>query len=153
VDGAVGHLDEAAALLAEDVSFGGLPVRRRDIHLCIFERSAMKYVLLLTRGEWQESGTSEEHAAVFGPIGEWFGKLRADGTIVEAHQLQPPATATTVVLDKGGSTLIDRPLLEAKEAIGGYAVIDVADLDAALDIARSFPVPDGKIEVRPVVER
>ena len=113
----------------------------------------MKYVLLLTRGEWQESGSPPEQEAVFGRIGEWFAKLRADGTIVEAQQLQPPGTATTVVLDSGASTVIDRPLLEAKEAIGGYAVIDVAGLDAALAVARSFPMPDGKVEVRPVVER
>lgn len=113
----------------------------------------MRYVLLLTRGEWQESGTAEDQQEVFAHIGEWFAKLRADATITEAHQLQPPGTATTVVLDRGRSTLIDRPLLEAKEAIGGYAVIDVADLDKALAVARSFPVPDGKVEVRPVVER
>lgn len=113
----------------------------------------MKYVLLLTRGEWQESGTPQEQGEAFGQIGEWFAKLRADGTINEAYQLQPPGAATTIVLDHGASTLIDRPLLEAKEAIGGYAIIDVADLDAALAVARSFPVPDGKVEVRPVVER
>ena len=58
-----------------------------------------------------------------------------------------------MVLDGESSSLIDRPLLEAKEAIGGYAVVDVPDLDAALALARSFPVPDGKVEVRPVVER
>ncbi len=113
----------------------------------------MRYILLLTRGEWQESGTPQEQGEVFGRIGEWFAKLRADGTITEAQQLQAPGTATTVVLDHGASTLIDRPLLEAKEAIGGYAVIDVPDLDAALVVARSFPVPDGKVEVRPAVER
>ncbi len=113
----------------------------------------MKYVLLLTRGEWQESGSPDEQQEVFGHIGQWFAKLWSDGTITEAHQLRPPETATTIVLDRGTSTLIDRPLLEAKEAIGGYAVIDVPDLDAALAIARSFPMPDGKVEVRPVVER
>jgi len=113
----------------------------------------MKYVLLLTRGAWQETGSETEQAEVFGGIMEWFARLWGDGTIVEANQLQPPHTATTVVLDRGSSTLVDRPLLEAKEAIGGYAVVDVADLDAALALARSFPAPDGKVEVRPVVER
>lgn len=113
----------------------------------------MKYLLLLTRGEWQESGSPQEQGEVFGHIRQWFATLRAEGKIAEANQLQPSATATTVVLDRGASSLIDRPLLEAKEAIGGYAVIDVADLDEALAIARSFPVPDGKVEVRPVVER
>jgi hypothetical protein len=58
-----------------------------------------------------------------------------------------------VVIEGRSSMLVDRPLLEAKEAVGGYAILEAADLDAALAIARSFPVPDGKIEVRPVVER
>ncbi len=113
----------------------------------------MKYVLLLTQGAWQETGTEAERAEIFGGIVEWFGKHGADGTIVESNQLQPPSTATTVVLDRGSSTLVDRPLLEAKEAIGGYCIVDVADLDEAIALARSFPMPDGKIEVRPVVER
>jgi len=113
----------------------------------------MKYMLLITQGAWQESGTEAEQAEVFQGIMGWFERHGADGTITEANQLQPPATATTVVLDRGTSTLVDRPLLEAKEAIGGYAIIDVADLDAALAVARSFPMPDGRVEVRPVVER
>lgn len=113
----------------------------------------MKYVLLLTRGAWQEEGTDDVRAEVFGRIVEWFTKYRSDGTIVESHQLQEPHTATTVVVDRGEASMIDRPLLEAKEAIGGYAIVEVADLDAALELARSFPVPDGKVEVRPVVER
>ncbi|MCH5676871.1 YciI family protein [Streptomyces gilvus] len=113
----------------------------------------MKYVLLLTRGAWQEEGSEQERGEVFGRIGEWFAKHFADGTITEAQQLREPDTATTVVLEDGRSTLIDRPLLEAKEAIGGYAVIDVPDLDAALRLAAGFPMPDGKVEVRPLVER
>jgi hypothetical protein len=112
----------------------------------------MKYVLLLTRGAWQDEASDEDKAAIYGQIGEWFGKYYASGTIVEANKLQEPHTATTVVIDNGSSTLIDRPLLEAKEAVGGYAVVDVADLDAALDLARTWPVPDGKVEVRPVDE-
>jgi hypothetical protein len=43
--------------------------------------------------------------------------------------------------------------MEAKEAIGGYGIVDVADLDEAIAIGRSFPMPDGKVEVRPVVPR
>ena len=49
--------------------------------------------------------------------------------------------------------MIDGPLMEAKETIGGYAIVDVADLDEAIAIFRTFPSPEGKAEVRPVVER
>ncbi|WP_079161687.1 YciI family protein [Streptomyces fodineus] len=117
------------------------------------KEDTMKYVLLLTRGAWQEEGSEQERAEVFGGIVEWFTKHRADGTIVEANQLREPGTATTVVVEEGRASMIDRPLLEAKEAIGGYAIVEVPDLDAALELAASFPVPDGKVEVRPIVER
>ncbi len=113
----------------------------------------MKYMLLLTRGEWQENGTEDERQRVFGQLMEWFTRQRAESHVVEAAQLQPPGTATTVVIERGRSMLLDRPLLEAKEAIGGYAVLEVDNLDEAIAIARTFPVPDGKVEVRPVVER
>lgn len=113
----------------------------------------MKYVLLLTRGEWQESGSDEERARVFGEIQPWWERLYASGKMVDGRQLQPPATATTVVFENGKSLLIDRPLMEAKEAVGGFGVLDVADLDEALSIVRTLPIPDGKIEVRPIVER
>lgn len=113
----------------------------------------MKYMLLLTRGEWQESGSDKEKDAVFAEITQWWGRQYAEGKMVAGHQLQAPDTATTVVIERGRSVLIDRPLIEAKEAIGGYGVLEAADLDEALAIARTFPVPDGKVEVRPVVER
>lgn len=113
----------------------------------------MKYMLLLTRGEWQEDGTDEEKAAVFAEVTQWWGRQFAEGKMVAGHQLQAPETATTVVIERGQSMLVDRPLMEAKEAIGGYGILETANLDEALAIARSFPVPDGKLEVRPVVER
>ena len=113
----------------------------------------MKYMLLLTRGAWQDEGSEKERAEAFEHLGEWFAEHRANGTIIEAHQLQDPHTATTVTIERGQSTIVDRPLLEAKEAIGGYAVVEMPDLDAALKLASSFPTPAGKVEVRPVLER
>jgi hypothetical protein len=113
----------------------------------------MKYMLLLTRGEWQESGLEDERQKVFAQIGEWWSRLAAEGRLGQGHQLQGPDTATTVVLENGRSSLLDRPLIEAKEAIGGYGILDAANLDEAIAIARTFPVPDGKVEVRPVIER
>jgi hypothetical protein len=113
----------------------------------------MKYMLQLTRGEWQESAPDEEKDAVFAEITQWWGRQFAQEKMTAAHQLQAPDTATTVVIERGQSMLVDRPLMEAKEAIGGYGILEAADLDEALAIARTFPVPDGKVEVRPVVER
>ena len=77
----------------------------------------------------------------------------ASGKMVGGQQLQSPDTATTVVVERGRYTLLDRPLMEAKEAIGGFGILEVADLDEALAIVKTMPQPDGKVEVRPIVER
>ena len=64
--------------------------------------------------------------------------------------LQPTTTATTVRQAGGASTVIDGPFAESKEQLAGYYVIEVADLDAALEWAKRMPVGDGSVEVRPV---
>jgi hypothetical protein len=43
--------------------------------------------------------------------------------------------------------------MEAKEAIGGFGILEVADIDEALAIVKTMPLPDGKVEVRPIIER
>jgi hypothetical protein len=113
----------------------------------------MQYVLLITQGEWLENGSQQEQQQVMQKVMGWWGRLAAEGKLKSGNQLQSPLTATTVVVDHGKSMLLDRPLMEAKEAIGGYGVIETTDLDEAIAIARSYPVPDCKIEVRAIVER
>jgi hypothetical protein len=113
----------------------------------------MQYILLITQGAWLESGREAEQQSVMDKLMGWWGRLAAEGKLKSGAQLQAPDTATTVVIDHGQSMLLDRPLMEAKEAIGGYGTIDVADLDEAVAIARTYPVPDCKIEVRALVER
>ncbi len=113
----------------------------------------MRYMVMLTRGEWEETAPEDQRQKMYADIGGWWAEHVAQGKIVEGHQLQSPDTATTVVLTRGESKLIDGPFMEAKEAIGGYAVVDVADLDEAIAIFRTFPSQDSKAEIRPVVER
>jgi hypothetical protein len=65
--------------------------------------------------------------------------------------LQPTTAATTVRHDESGRvTITDGPFAETKEALGGYYVVEVADLDDALALARQVPAPFGGVEVRPV---
>lgn len=113
----------------------------------------MKYMVMFTRADWEDSAPPEEQQRRYDEIGAWWGKLAAEGRIVEGHQLQPPHTATTVVLGNGRSTVVDGPFMEAKETIGGYGIFEAADLDEAIALVRSFPSYGGKAEVRPVVER
>ncbi|MBC7303824.1 MAG: hypothetical protein H5T78_23120 [Nocardia sp.] len=67
------------------------------------------------------------------------------------HALQPTATATTIRHDTDGEVVItDGPFAEAKEALGGYYLLEAPDLDAAIAIAAQVPAPTGGVEVRPI---
>jgi hypothetical protein len=113
----------------------------------------MKYMLLITQGDWQVNGAAEDRDQAMEKIVEWWGQQFASGKMVGGQQLQSPDTATTVVIERGKHTLLDRPLMEAKEAIGGFGILDVADLDEAIAIVKTMPQPDGKVELRPILDR
>lgn len=73
-------------------------------------------------------------------------------TRVGGAGLKNTASATTVRTVKGAQTLHDGPFAESKEQLGGYYVIDVPDLDAAIAVARKIPLPqDGSVEIRPLL--
>ena len=80
-------------------------------------------------------------------------ELQAAGSWVFGGGLYPPSTATVLRPKDGELLLTDGPFIESKEHIGGFSVIKVSDLDAALDwarrLARAIGVP---IEVRPIEE-
>jgi hypothetical protein len=112
----------------------------------------MKYMLMFVREEegWEDRASAEDLQALYGKVGEWWAQHSASGAIQEGHQLQPASTATTV--DPGSGMVTDGPFLEAKESIGGYGIVEAADLDAAIALARTWPAGN-KVEIRPLVER
>ena len=76
--------------------------------------------------------------------------LRKSGHLVAAHALQPVEAATTIRVRNGKLSMTDGPYAESKEIMGGFWVIDVADLDTALDWARKGSAAcEGPVEVRP----
>lgn len=112
----------------------------------------MKYVLLFADDEeshaaW-EGMTEAERDAARGRIMRWF---ETNGDVMRGgEELQPPSTATTIRRYRDGSTVVsDGPFIEGKEVIGGFAVVEVPDLDAAITLVRSWPSP-GRVEIRPV---
>lgn len=113
----------------------------------------MKYMMLLVddAGDWEKLPEAKRNE-IYGRIGEWWGELSQKGKITEGYQLQPTHTATTVTHNGGKAVVTDGPFAESKETIGGYGVLNVANLDEAIAIAKSWP-GGGKVEVRPVVER
>jgi hypothetical protein len=112
----------------------------------------MKYMVLISGSNEAWAGMDEaEQAALYQRIASWWNERAAAGEILEGHQLQPAETATTVRHSPTGDVdVTDGPFLEGKEVVGGYAVIDVPDLDAAIRFASDWPAPD-TLEIRPVV--
>lgn len=114
----------------------------------------MKYAVLIysaEAGDTFESLSESEQQAI---TGEYMALAHMPSTVA-GEQLQPGATATTVRVDNGGVLTTDGPYAETKELLGGFYLIDVDDLDAALDFAAKVPAArlGGLVEVRPVVER
>lgn len=110
----------------------------------------MRYMMLLSHWEAPAGMAPAERVRLLAELDGWWRENRARGAIVDGRQFQPPATATTVVIGDGRSTLIDGPCLESKEAVGGYGILEVPDLEAALALARTWPLPGSRIELRPV---
>jgi len=114
----------------------------------------MKYMLLLASSPEDEPAPDSDE---FGPyMGEWAAYSQAlvdAGAMVAGEALQGVETASTVQVRNGQRIVTDGPFIESKEVIGGYYVIDVANLDEALDWAARIPNSHfGTIEVRPVME-
>lgn len=105
---------------------------------------------------WYEPGTqpsedSPEAAAEFQAWMDLEAEMTAAGVSVAGAPLQTPDTATTLRTSGGKTTITDGPFAETKEVLGGFDLIEVADLDAALTWARKVP-GDGLVEVRPVMD-
>jgi hypothetical protein len=112
----------------------------------------MHYALLIYSAP--EARTPYE-AADDGVFDDWVAYTQAvkdSGALVAAEQLQEVDTATTVRLRGGERLLTDGPFIETKEHLLGFYLVDVPDLDTALDWAARMPlIRFGTVEVRPVV--
>ena len=117
----------------------------------------MKYVLMyINRPDLDAAVPQERQQEVYQAIYGWFEKY---GSVMAnmGAELQGPETATTVKSgDNGGApVVVDGPFSEAKENIGGFSVIDVPDLDAAIAMVKEWPslvIPGVAVEIRPMVE-
>ncbi|MFE9251044.1 YciI family protein [Streptomyces sp. NPDC007088] len=114
-----------------------------------------KYLLLIYGDEqtWESMSEREQkeveagHAAFTAAAGD---------AVLAGHELLPTTTATTLRGNPNGRpTPTDGPFIEAKEALGGYYVVEAADLDAAIALAARLPevaVGHSGVEIRPVNE-
>jgi len=109
----------------------------------------MKYALLVFQPQEQFDGPRDSAMVA---AGKAYGEaLRAAGVVVAAVGLQAPQSTTMVSVRDGKRQVHDGPYAETKEFLGGFVIIDVPDLDAALEWAARHPAAaTSAVEVRPL---
>ena len=112
----------------------------------------MKYMLLIyaDNSGWGDLSEDEQTAIL-----RDYTSLTEDPAVQDDNRLAPAATATTVRVQDGRTLTTDGPFIETKEELGGYYLVEAADLDAVLELAARIPAArtGGAVEVRPVMER
>jgi hypothetical protein len=111
----------------------------------------MKYMLLVYTDE--KSWTDAERDHCYSESAQLCQDLVARGQYLAASPLQPVATASSVRVRSGKPVITDGPFAETREQLGGYFLVEAADLNEAFKIAGRIPgARKGTIEVRPVME-
>jgi hypothetical protein len=114
----------------------------------------MKYLLMIYETPAAfDARTGDDREAFLGAWKSYADALKHAGHHVGGNGLEPPATGTTLRIRDGERMVQDGPYADTKEQLGGFFLIDVPDLDAALDWAARCPAAAyGVMEVRPVKE-
>src|ERR1700739_1214999 len=112
----------------------------------------MQYLLAVYGDERAaESTPSAPMTEIINAYMAYTQALRDAKVLVASNRLRPTSAATTVRTIDGQTKVLDGPFGETKEQLGGYSLIDVSDLDAALDWAKRCPAARyGTVEVRPI---
>jgi hypothetical protein len=104
----------------------------------------MKYMMLVCTDTEPETDLSRVP-----DIETWVAENDATGRRVAGNRLAPSETATTVRVRGGELLITDGPFAETKEVIVGFDILECADLDEAIDVARSHPMAYiGRVELR-----
>jgi hypothetical protein len=113
----------------------------------------MKYLFLLHAPDGPPlDQSSVEHAETFAAYAAANAAMAEAGVLIDCAPLQPVSSATTVRVRYGETMLTDGPAAELREQVGGYTLVECADLDEALKWAATIPAAkSGWVEVRPVI--
>jgi hypothetical protein len=112
----------------------------------------MQYLLMLYSNEsgWSKMTPAEQEQAM-GAYHAFTEALKKAGALVGSNRLQPISAATTVRVANGKTQVLNGPYADSKEQLGGYYLLEVPDLDAAISWAARCPgASHGIVEVRPV---
>jgi hypothetical protein len=118
------------------------------------ETFKMKYMLLIYDAEQDWGKLSEaEQGQMYAEYGQFSQEIKTSGHYLAGAQLHPIATASSVRLRDGKQLVTDGPFAETHEQLGGYYLVEAANLDEAVALAARIPSARmGTVEVRPVVE-
>jgi len=114
----------------------------------------MHYMLLFneTPAEQGKRNDPAQADAYWGSWTAYMGAIAQSGTMVSGNGLQPPEVSTTLRIADDKRHVVDGPYADTKEILGGYVILDVADLDGALEWASRAPcAAAGSVEIRPVL--
>ncbi len=111
----------------------------------------MRYMLLIC-GDDEAHKAMEADGSFVASCHAWADEMRQRGVLVTIEGLQPPSDATTVRIRRDQVLLTDGPFADTKEVIGGFSLVECADLDEALEVASKHPAASyGTIEIRPLL--
>lgn len=114
----------------------------------------MKYILMdyVNEAGWPQL-TKAEQEHWLGAYKAYLEAMAKAGVLKDCKGLRPTSSAATVRIADGKAQVLDGPYADSKEQLGGFRIIEVADLDAAISwAARSPTALHGVVEVRPLWE-
>jgi len=113
----------------------------------------VRYMLLIYGDETQQEAGAPDAPEISPPWLEYTSWLLREGIHTAGERLAGSSTATTVRVRDGNRLVTDGPFAETKEVLGGYYIIECADLDKALEAAARCPAAmfGGSVEVRPII--
>ncbi|MBJ7599583.1 MAG: hypothetical protein DLM67_18760 [Candidatus Nephthysia bennettiae] len=113
----------------------------------------MRYLALIYTEEPTEPPTETNGRQMMAAYGDYTQMVKDRGAYLGGEALEPSGSATTVRVRDGKVSTTDGPFAETKEQLGGYYLLNCADLDEAIDLAGKIPgARSGAIEVRPILE-
>jgi hypothetical protein len=113
----------------------------------------MRYLLLIYTEEPTEAPPEDVMASEMEAYDAFTQEIRDRGVNRAGEALHPTSSATTVRVKNGQTVTTDGPFAETKEALGGFYLVDVKDLDEAIELAAKIPgAKHGSIEIRPIFE-
>src|SRR5262245_24799214 len=119
----------------------------------LHEEEPMKYLLLIHDDPTTWPADPAEGEKIYAEYMAFTNDILESGEMQAGNQLQPVDTATSVRVREGRTTTTDGPFAETREVLGGYYLVDVKDLDRAIELAARIPAArTGTVEVRPIVE-